>query len=309
MDRVTQPSNDRPTDQPSDCPTGQPSDLSTESICGIPFCTLGLCATIALLADWAHGTVRRSDGPTVRQSDSPTVQPSNPQPGTPNPEPPNTAPSARWFACVNPHSVEETRRNASFRQAVAGADLVTADGTGIVVASRLRRGRVRERVCGPDIFPMLCAHLNAAKAGTRMFFLGTNDATLAALRTKFEREFPHLVFAGSFAPPYRKKFSEEENAEMAARINASAADVLWIGLGAPKQEIWAHENRARLTVRLIGPVGGVFDFFTGRVKLPPAWMQKLGLIWLWRLCQEPRRLFRRNLDSPVFLLRALLRRG
>ncbi|MCC5841305.1 MAG: WecB/TagA/CpsF family glycosyltransferase [Opitutales bacterium] len=115
-----------------------------------------------------------------------------------------------------------------------------------------------------------------------------------------------MVFAGAYAPPFRPQFSEEENAVIVERINASEADVLWIGLGAPKQEKWAYQNRDRLHVKLIGPVGGVFDFFTGRVKLPPAWMQKLGLIWLWRLCQEPRRLFRRNLDSPVFRLRSLL---
>lgn len=290
--------------------------LPTEPICGVPFCTLGLRQTIALLADWVHGGLRpgaQSEVGSQKSEDggSATHHPStiNHQKSTSRPLPSALRPPPKILACVNPHSVEETRRNPAFREALTGADLITADGTGIVVASRLRRGRVRERVCGPDIFPLLCAHLNAAKAGTRMYFLGTNDATLAALRTKFEAEFPHLVFAGSFAPPYRKKFSKEENADMAARINASAADVLWIGLGAPKQEIWAYENRARLNVRLIGPVGGVFDFFTGRVKLPPTWMQKLGLIWLWRLCQEPRRLFRRNLDSPVFLLRALLRRG
>lgn len=249
-------------------------DLKSESICGISFCTLRLKATISLLAD---------------ELEKPQHEP-------------------HWFVCVNPHSVEEAHRNPSFWKAVSGADLVTADGTGIVVASRLRGGCIRERVCGPDIFPKLCAYLNETKAGTRMFFLGTNDATLEALERKFGEDYPNLVFAGAFAPPYRHQFSEEENAEMAERINNARADVLWVGLGAPKQEIWVYENRHRLSVKLIGPVGGVFDFYTGRVKLPPLWMQKLGLIWLFRLCQQPRRMFRRNLDTPVFLFRALILR-
>ena len=185
---------------------------------------------------------------------------------------------------------------------------MTADGSGIVLASRILGGRIRERVCGPDIFVQLCARLNAERPGTRMFFLGTNDVTLNALRAKLAVDYPHLVVAGTLAPPYRKEFSEDENAAMIDAINASNADILWVGLGAPKQEKWVHRVKSRLKVKLIGPVGGVFDFYTGRVKLPPLWMQKLGLIWLYRLCQEPRRLWRRNLDSPIFLAKVIWQR-
>lgn len=216
------------------------------------------------------------------------------------------------FACVNPHSLETARRDSAFAAAIRAADLVTPDGTGIVIASRILNAGIPERVCGPDIFPMLCERLNAEHPGIRMFFLGSNEENLAALEKKFAEVYPNLVCAGTYAPPYKAEFSDEDNSEMVRRINESQSDVLWIGLGAPKQEKWAHQNRDKLNVKLIGPVGGVFDFFTGRVKLPPKWVQRFGMISLYRLCQEPRRLWRRNLDSPIFLMRVfwqLIREG
>lgn len=254
-------------------------DNMSEAIGGVRFCTLNLSKTIELIANWS-GYGHKSDPSAAQQTTC-------------------------WFACVNPHSVETARRDAAFKSAIEGADLVTADGTGIVVGSFLLGGRVRERVCGPDIFPQLCEYLNERNAGTRMFFLGTNDETLDALKVKFAEVYPNLVFAGSFAPPYRKEFSEEEHLEMVDRVNAANADLLWVGLGAPKQEKWCHHNAHRLNVKLIGPVGGVFDFFIGRVKLPPKWVQRFGMISIYRLCQEPRRLWRRNLDSPIFLMRVI----
>jgi N-acetylglucosaminyldiphosphoundecaprenol N-acetyl-beta-D-mannosaminyltransferase len=248
---------------------------STTNVCGVWFSALGLDSTVGLLADW-------STRPTER---------------------------VRWFACVNPHSMELARRDSEFARAIGEADLVTADGIGIVLASRILGGTIRERVCGPDLFPMLCERLNQDHKGIRMFFLGTNDENLAVLTKRISVIYSNLVIAGCYAPPYRTVFSEEENREIIERVNAGAADILWIGLGAPKQEKWAAENRHRLNVKLIGPVGGVFDFFTGRVKLPPRWMQRLGLIWLFRLVQEPGRLWRRNWDGFVFLGRIILHRA
>lgn len=215
---------------------------------------------------------------------------------------------SRYFACVNPHSVMTARRDPEFAAALRDCELCTADGVGIVLASRILGGRIRERVCGPDLFEQLCAKLNAERPGTRMFFLGATEETLAALVARFTREFPRLVVAGTLAPPFRAVFTAEDDAAMIAAVNAAKADILWIGLGAPKQEKLAHRIRDRVNVRLIGPVGGVFDFYTGRVKLPPRWMQRAGLIWLYRFCQQPRRLLRRNLDSPLFLAHVVWQR-
>lgn len=216
--------------------------------------------------------------------------------------------AATYFACVNPHSVMQARRDREFFTALEKSSLNTADGVGIVLASRLLGGFARERVCGPDIFERVCAKLNHQRAGTRMFFLGTTEDTLRLLSARFATDFPNLIVAGTLAPPFRAEFTSQDEEMMIDVINGSRAEVLWLGLGAPKQEKLALRLRDRLKVRLIAPVGGVFDFYTGRVKLPPMWMQRAGLIWFYRWCQQPRRLFRRNLDAPIFLALVLWQR-
>ena len=108
-----------------------------------------------------------------------------------------------------------------------------------------------------------------------------------------------------YAPPYRETFSEDELTSMADRVNQAAPDVLWIGLGAPKQEKWILANLDRLRVPLCGPVGAMFDYFAGNVPMPPRWVERAGLHWAYRLYRNPRRLWRRNLDSPLFLARVL----
>lgn len=243
--------------------------LTTEEIEGVRFSVAGLNETVAQLAQIDHGA------------------------------------RARVVAFVNPHSVMSARRDPEFAEALREADFITPDGIGIIFASRIRGGAIGERVCGPDIFPLVCAKLNSDRPGTRMFFLGTTEETLGVLSERFVKDYPQLVVAGTLAPPFRPEFTRNDEDSMVAAVNGSGAEVLWIGLGAPKQEKLAIKLRDRLSVKLIGPVGGVFDFYTGRVKLPPMWMQRLGLIWLFRLCQEPRRLWRRNLDGFIFLGRVI----
>ena len=253
---------------------------TTETITAYPFSTATLSETLSLLADWL-------------ESPPPTR---------------NAPPRARFFVCANPHSLELARKDRAMHAAIMAADLVTPDGAGIVLASRLLNGRIRERVCGPDLFPGLCAHLNAARPGTRMFFLGSTEENLASLERRFRADYPALNFCGALAPPFRAEFSAEEEDAMIRTINAAEPEVLWLGLGAPKQEKWAHRMRSRLRVALVGPIGGAFDWYSGRIRLPPLWMQKAGLQWLHRLAQEPRRLWRRNLDSPIFLARVAVQR-
>jgi N-acetylglucosaminyldiphosphoundecaprenol N-acetyl-beta-D-mannosaminyltransferase len=214
----------------------------------------------------------------------------------------------KCLAIVNPHSVETACRDPEFAAAIRSADLMTPDGSGIVLASRILNAGIPERVNGPDIFDRLCHQLNEKKTGTKMFFLGSTPENLKAIEEKFKVDFPNLGIAGTYSPPYKPQFSEEDLTQMIETINQSCADILWVGLGAPKQEKWAQACRDRLNVKVIAPVGGVFDFYTGRVKLPPGWIQKMGLIFLYRFFQEPKRLWRRNLDSPIFLLRVLNQR-
>lgn len=206
----------------------------------------------------------------------------------------------RYFACDNAYSAELACRDPEFMAALRAADLVVPDGAGIIVASWLLGGGIRERVTGPDLFRSVSRALDA-RGGRSVFYLGTSEETLEKIRRRHETEFPNLRIAGMLAPPYRKRFSAEELAAMAEAVDAAAPDVLWVGLGAPKQETWIFANRDRLRVPLCCPVGAVFDYYAGNMSMPPLWMQRAGLHWLYRLTQDPRRLWRRSLEIPVFL--------
>lgn len=214
----------------------------------------------------------------------------------------------KMISFVNAHSVELTHRSSIYKDAVENSEIVSADGAGIILGSLLLGRTLRCRVCGPDVFYALTGKLNRELEGTKVFFLGSTNENLKTLKNKFCSDYPNLNFVGSYSPPFKSSFSPEDIVGMSDLVNSCGADVLWIGLGAPKQEILAQQLKPQVNVKVIAPIGGVFDFFTGRVKLPPMWAQKMGLIWLYRFCQQPRRLFRRTMDLPVFFCRVLVQR-
>jgi N-acetylglucosaminyldiphosphoundecaprenol N-acetyl-beta-D-mannosaminyltransferase len=267
----------------------------TANITGVAFSRLTLRETVDLVAEWTFSGSQRTEDGGQQSEDR--------RQGTIN-----QTGRGKCLAIVNPHSVETAHRDPEFAAAILAADLVTPDGVGILLASKILGAGIPEVVNGPNIFEGVCRKLNAEQKTTRHFFLGSTPENLKVIEEKFKADFPNLGIAGSYSPPYKPKFSEEDLADMIDLINRSEADILWVGLGAPKQEKWAQACRDRLNVKVIAPVGGVFDFYTGRVKLPPKWVQRLGLIFLYRFFQEPKRLWRRNLDSPVFLLRVLMQR-
>lgn len=208
---------------------------------------------------------------------------------------------ARWLACMNPHSYVEALRRPPFGEALRGADWLVADGAGVTLASRVLGAGIGPRVTGSDVFAGVSRLLDAS-GGARVFFLGSTEETLVAIREKVAGDFPRLTVAGTLSPPFRPEFSEAELDAMAAAVNASGADVLWVGLGAPKQELLLHRLAPRLDVRFAAAVGAVFDFYTGRVKRSHPVFQRLGMEWLPRLLQEPRRLWRRMfVSAPIFL--------
>jgi N-acetylglucosaminyldiphosphoundecaprenol N-acetyl-beta-D-mannosaminyltransferase len=211
----------------------------------------------------------------------------------------------RYFVCMNPHSFECARRDPAFMAAASEADLLVPDGIGVVLASKFRGGAIRDRVCGPDIFMAVTRRLNAL-GGRSVFFLGGRQDTLDRVIERHRRDFPDIRIAGSLAPPYKPTFDAADNEAMAKVVNESGADVLWVGLGSPKQERWSHDIRPLVSARLIGPIGAMFDFYAGTMPMAPRWVQAAGLQWLYRLVKEPRRLWRRNIDGPLFAVRALL---
>ena len=211
----------------------------------------------------------------------------------------------KYFACLNPHSIEIARRDDAFAAALHDADLSVPDGVGILIASRILGGAIRKRITGSDIFWGL-NHLLDQRGGYSVFLLGSTPETLARIVKRMESDYPEVRIAGVYSPPFRDEFSPEDNEAMVNAVNAARPDVLWVGMTAPKQERWVRQHRDRLDVRSIGPVGAVFDFFIGRVKRSSPLFQRVGLEWLPRLLQEPGRLWRRNfVSNPSFLLRVI----
>ncbi len=215
----------------------------------------------------------------------------------------------KYLVCANPHSLEVARNDPQFQKAICRADLVTPDGIGVVLASRILGGGIRKRVTGTDIFLEVSRALNR-KGGQSCFFLGSTEENLSAIKTKLARDFPNIRLAGLYSPPFKPEFTEEDNRRMIDAVNRARPDVLWVGMTAPKQEKWIFQNRDRLEVKFIGAIGAVFDFYTGRVQRTHPILLDLGLEWLPRLLREPRRLWRRTLvTGPTFLLRVLQQRA
>ena len=211
----------------------------------------------------------------------------------------------KYFVCANPHSLEVARRDQIFDEAIRNADLIVPDGIGIVFASWMLGGTIRKRVTGSDVFWALSHALNQ-KGAFRVFFLGSIDKTLAKIREKMRYDFPNLQVVGTYSPPFKPNFTNEESGLMVETINRAKPDILWVGMTAPKQEKWVYMNKDALDVRFIGPIGAAFDFYAGTIKRSHPWCQAHGLEWLPRLMREPKRLWRRNfISNPLFMLRVL----
>jgi exopolysaccharide biosynthesis WecB/TagA/CpsF family protein len=207
----------------------------------------------------------------------------------------------RWLACINPHSYVVAKSDRDFAAALQSADWLIPDGAGIVLASRLLRRSVRQRVTGSDIFAGVNEELQRRGGGT-VFFLGSTDETLLLIRERMRRDYPSVRVVGFRSPPFKASFSASEMDEMIAHINEVQPDVLWVGMTAPKQERWLYESNDRLNVKFAAAIGAVFDFYSGRVQRSSPIMQGLALEWLPRLLREPRRLWRRSfVSAPMFL--------
>ena len=203
---------------------------------------------------------------------------------------------ATVVAVCNVHSVMSARRDAALMEAISQAEIATPDGVPIVWGLKAMADRNQGRVYGPDL--MQKAFVD--NVGWKHYLYGSTPETLATLQQRLEEMAPDAEIVGCFSPPFRDLTTEESDAAMEA-IRVSGADVVWVGLGMPKQELWMHQIRPELPgVALLG-VGAAFDFLAGTKKQAPAWMQKAGMEWLFRLIQEPRRLWRRYIwNNPSY---------
>lgn len=212
---------------------------------------------------------------------------------------------ARWLACMNPHSYVQIRNKTKLTEYFQTATWLVPDGAGIVLASRLSKDPIKARVTGFDIFFGILSRLNK-REGASVFFLGAADDTLERIKARVAKDFQNVRVVGTYSPPYKEEFDDQDNAIMIKAINAVSPDVLWVGMTAPKQEIWIAKNIDKLSVSFVGAIGAVFDFYAGKVKRSHPVYQKLNLEWLPRLLQEPRRLWRRTfVSAPIFVFDVL----
>src|SRR4051812_14383090 len=197
----------------------------------------------------------------------------------------------RGYVCVAAtHTVMATGDDPTLRAAVLGADFTVPDGQPLVWALKALGHDVGDRVYGPDLMDRACAR--AARTGLRFYLYGgRNQGALAQLARVLRLPYPGLQIVGGYAPPFRVLTDAEEEAIL-ADIRRSGADVVWVGIGVPKQEKWMARMRHRLTTPVFVGVGAAFDFHAGLIPQAPGWMQRAGLEWLFRLAQEPRRLGR-----------------
>jgi N-acetylglucosaminyldiphosphoundecaprenol N-acetyl-beta-D-mannosaminyltransferase len=205
---------------------------------------------------------------------------------------------ALTIAFCNVHSVMTARRDPNVAGVLARMDVATSDGMPLVWMLRRLARAEQGRVYGPDLMEAALPH--GVERGWKHYFYGASLETLQRLHRAAERLAPGVQIVGLHAPPYRELTPAEEDA-IVADIRASGADVVWVGLGMPKQELWVDRMRDRLPGVALLAVGAAFDLLSGTVKQAPDWMQDRGLEWLYRLAKEPRRLWRRYLyNNPAF---------
>jgi N-acetylglucosaminyldiphosphoundecaprenol N-acetyl-beta-D-mannosaminyltransferase len=209
--------------------------------------------------------------------------------------------NGRVVSTINPHSTVVASENPKLANALQLADILLPDGIGVVLASRFLGQPIGQRVAGYDFFSAFSA-LAQQQGGISYYFLGSSDAVLQAIVKQLAADYPAIRVAGTLSPPFKPEFSEEENIAMCDAINLAQPDVVWVGMTAPKQEIWIQQNRHRLNIGFAAAIGAVFDFYAGTKARAPDWTQKIGCEWLYRFFLEPKRMWRRYLvNNPRFI--------
>jgi N-acetylglucosaminyldiphosphoundecaprenol N-acetyl-beta-D-mannosaminyltransferase len=207
----------------------------------------------------------------------------------------------RGYVCVAAtHTVVACQDDAELRAAVLGADFTVPDGQPLVWALKALGHHLGDRVYGPTLMDLACER--AARTGRRFYLYGgRNQGALVELTRTLRLRHPGLKVVGGHVPPFRPLSAAEEDA-IVADINRARPDVVWVGIGVPKQEKWMARMRDRLDAPVLVGVGAAFDFHAGLIPQAPDWMQRSGLEWAFRLAQEPRRLWRRYLRyNPRFV--------
>lgn len=206
------------------------------------------------------------------------------------------------YICVsNVHTTVTSYEDENYRNIQNNALMAIPDGGPLSSIGRKRGFSSMDRTAGPSLMEEIFKD-----KGYTHYFYGSTDETLVSLEKKLKEKYPNIKIVGMYSPPFRK-LTKEEDEKVIEKINNCNPDFVWIGLGAPKQEIWMAEHQGKINGLMIG-VGAGFDYFAGKIKRAPLWMQKLNLEWLYRLIQDPKRLFKRYfVTNTKFIWRAVIK--
>ena len=209
--------------------------------------------------------------------------------------------SGRYICVANVHTTVTAYENEAYRAVQNGAALAIPDGGPLSSVGRRRGHTGMQRTTGPSYMQEML------KLGYRHFFYGSTEETLEKMKEALEKDYPDAMIAGMYSPPFRA-LTEEEDADVIRMINEADADFVWVGLGAPKQEYWMAAHEGKVHGLMVG-VGAAFDYLAGNIDRAPEWMQKQSLEWLYRLMQDPKRLFYRYFHTNTsFIWNAVIRK-
>lgn len=207
-----------------------------------------------------------------------------------------------FFCLANIHLLMEAQKQADLMEALNQAAGNFPDGMGVAWALKLLGSRFPGRVRGTDLMLRLCSY--GSEHRLKVFLYGNTEVTLAALMERLRTLFPGIEIAGAISPPFRD-LTREEDEIMTRQINETNPAILFVSLGAPKQEKWMADHKGRIKAVQLG-VGAAFDFIVGKVKQAPVWMQRVGLEWLYRMPQQPKKTIYRMSLVPSFVVKTLL---
>ncbi len=206
--------------------------------------------------------------------------------------------------CSN-HGIMMSQKDDDLRKVLNVAGIAAPDGVSVVLACRLQGYGMVRQVRGTDLMLQVCKR--AAEKGYSNFLYGGADGIPQKLAENLTQRFPGFNVRGTYSPPFRA-LTEQERSDVIHMINLADPDILWVGLGAPKQELWMARFAEHLNVPVMVGTGAAFDFLSGSKQEAPKWVQRAGIEWLFRLAREPRRLWKRNLYHPIFIGEVLLQK-
>lgn len=202
------------------------------------------------------------------------------------------------FQTINAYSYVMAKNNEVFSNALKNATYLIPDGFPVVLASRILKNKKIRKIAGEDIFFYFIKAMN--KLEGRVFFIGSTEETLSKIKTRLSREYPNIN-VDTYSPPYKKVFSDEDSSVMLKKINDFDPNVVFIGMTAPKQEMWVEKYKTQIKSDIICSIGAVFDFYAETIQRAPRIYIKLKLEWFYRLIKEPKRMWKRYLIySPIF---------